>query len=188
MKLNEKLNLQIKGEGTPLIRYPGDKLWSGLSLPMMSHGYEVQMTPLQILTFYNAVANDGKMMRPRFVTEILRNGTVIKRFGPEVIINSIASRSTIRKAKKMMEGVVEHGTATNLNNQNYKIAGKTGTAQIAKGKSGYRQDAVNILPGLFCRLFSCRESSLLLYCCCQCSFKWSLLWQSGCRCGLQGDF
>ncbi len=142
MKLNEKLNLQIKGEGTPLIRYPGDKLWSGLSLPMMSHGYEVQMTPLQILTFYNAVANDGKMVRPRFVTEILRNGSVIKRYGTEVIINSIASRSTIRKAKKMMEGVVEHGTATNLNNQNYKIAGKTGTAQIAKGKSGYRQDAV----------------------------------------------
>jgi cell division protein FtsI (penicillin-binding protein 3) len=142
MKLNEKLNLQIKGEGAPLIRYPGDKLWSGLSLPMMSHGYEVQMTPLQILTFYNAVANDGKMVRPRFVTEILRNGTLIKRYGPEVIINSIASRSTIRKAKKMMEGVVEHGTATNLNNQNYKIAGKTGTAQIAKGKYGYRQDAV----------------------------------------------
>jgi cell division protein FtsI (penicillin-binding protein 3) len=142
MRLNEKLNLQIKGEGAPLIRYPGDKLWSGLSLPMMSHGYEVQMTPLQILTFYNAVANDGKMVRPRFVTEILRNGAVIKRYGPEVIINSIASRSTIRKAKKMMEGVVEHGTATNLNNQNYKIAGKTGTAQIAKGKSGYRQDAV----------------------------------------------
>jgi cell division protein FtsI (penicillin-binding protein 3) len=142
MKLNEKLDLQIKGEGTPLIRYPGDKLWSGLSLPMMSHGYEIQMTPLQILTFYNAVANDGKMVRPRFVTEILRNGTVIKRYGPEIIINSIASRSTIRKAKKMMEGVVERGTATNLNNQNYKIAGKTGTAQIAKGKSGYRQDAV----------------------------------------------
>jgi cell division protein FtsI (penicillin-binding protein 3) len=141
MKLNEKLDLQIKGEGTPLIRYPGDKLWSGLSLPMMSHGYEVQMTPLQILTFYNAVANDGKMMRPRFVTGILRNGTVVKNYEPEVIINSIASRSTIRKAKKMMEGVVEQGTATNLKNANYKIAGKTGTAQIAKDKYGYRQGA-----------------------------------------------
>ena len=107
MKLNEKLNIQLKGEGDPLIRYPGDKLWSGLSLPMMSHGYEVQMTPLQILTFYNAVANDGRMMRPRFVTAILRNGSVIKSYEPEVIINSIASRSTIRKAKKMMEGVVQ---------------------------------------------------------------------------------
>jgi cell division protein FtsI (penicillin-binding protein 3) len=138
MKLNQKLDLQLKGEGEPLIRYPGDKLWSGLSLPMMSHGYEVQMTPLQILTFYNAVANDGKMMKPRFVTAIMRNGSVVKRYETEVIINSIASRSTIRKAKKMMEGVVLHGTATNLKNTNYQIAGKTGTAQIAKNKSGYR--------------------------------------------------
>jgi cell division protein FtsI (penicillin-binding protein 3) len=139
MKLNQQLDLQIKGEGKPLIRYPGDKLWSGLSLPMMSHGYEVQMTPLQILTFYNAVANDGKMMRPRFVTSILRNGSVVKSFGTDVIINSIASRSTIKKTKAMMEGVVEHGTATNLKNSNYKIAGKTGTAQIARNNLGYRQ-------------------------------------------------
>jgi len=141
MKLNQKLDLQLQGEGSPLIRYPGDKLWSGLSLPMMSHGYEVQMTPLQVLTFYNAVANDGKMMKPRFVTAVLRNGSVMRRFEPEVIVNSIASRSTIRKAKSMMEGVVEYGTAINLKNSNYKIAGKTGTAQIAKGNRGYRQGA-----------------------------------------------
>lgn len=138
MRLNKPLELQIKGEGEPLIRYPGDKLWSGLSLPMMSHGYEVQLTPLQILAFYNAVANDGRMMRPFFVSAVMRNGSVIKSYEPEVIINSIASRSTIRKAKKMMEGVVENGTATNLKNPNYKIAGKTGTAQIAKDKYGYR--------------------------------------------------
>ncbi len=141
MKLNEKLNLQIKGEGEPLIRYPGDKFWSGLSLPMMSHGYEVQLTPLQILTFYNAVANNGRMMRPRLVTEIRRNGHVIKNFETEVIINSIASRSTIRKAKKMLEGVVERGTAANLKDADYKIAGKTGTAQIAKEKYGYKSGA-----------------------------------------------
>jgi len=141
MKLNQKLGIQILGEGSPVIRYPGDKYWAGLSLPMMSHGYEVQMTPLQILTFYNAVANNGRMMKPRFVTAVLHKGTVIKRFDPYVISNSIASRSTIRKAQKMMEGVVEHGTATNLRNVNYKIAGKTGTAQIAKDKKGYRQGA-----------------------------------------------
>ncbi len=141
MRLNQKLDLQINGEGTPLIRYPGEKLWSGLSLPMMSHGYEVQMTPLQILTFYNAVANNGRMMKPRLVTAILHNGTIVKRFDTDVITNSIASRSTINKAKKMMEGVVEHGTATNLKNSNYNIAGKTGTAQIAKNKLGYRQNA-----------------------------------------------
>jgi cell division protein FtsI (penicillin-binding protein 3) len=139
MRLNEKLDLQIRGEGVPIIRYPGDKLWSGLSLPMMSHGYEVQMTPLQVLTFYNAVANDGKMVKPRFVTAVLHNGAVVKSYEREILVNSIASRSTIRKAKAMMEGVVEHGTATNLKNPNYKIAGKTGTAQIAKGSKGYRQ-------------------------------------------------
>jgi cell division protein FtsI (penicillin-binding protein 3) len=138
MRLNKPLEVQLKGEGEPLIRYPGDKLWSGLSLAMMSHGYEVQLTPLQILTFYNAVANDGKMMRPLFVSAVMRNGRVISSYEPEVIINSIASRSTIRKAKKMMEGVVDHGTATNLRNSNYKIAGKTGTAQIARDKYGYR--------------------------------------------------
>ncbi|HLN56028.1 MAG TPA: penicillin-binding protein [Bacteroidales bacterium] len=143
MRLNEKLGLQIKGEGTPVIRYPGEKYWSGLSLPMMSHGYEVQMTPLQILTFYNAVANDGRMVKPRFVTAIMRNGSVIRNFDREVIVNSIASRSTVRKARAMMEGVVEHGTATNLKNANYKIAGKTGTAQIAKGSSGYRQQGIS---------------------------------------------
>ncbi|NLV19128.1 MAG: transpeptidase family protein [Bacteroidetes bacterium] len=138
MRLNKKLDIQLKGEGEPLIRYPGDKFWSGLSLPMMSHGYEVQLTPLQILTFYNAVANDGKMMKPRFVSAVTRNGRVIKSFEPTVIVNSIASRSTIKKARNMMEGVVESGTAENLKNADYKIAGKTGTAQIARGKSGYR--------------------------------------------------
>jgi cell division protein FtsI (penicillin-binding protein 3) len=152
MRLNEKLDIQLKGEGTPLIRYPGDKLWSGLSLPMMSHGYEVQLTPLQILTFYNAVANDGKMVKPRFVTAVLRNGSVIRSFDREIIINSIASGSTIRKARKMMEGVVEHGTATNLKNPNYRIAGKTGTAQIAKGKSGYRQAGLSYQAS-FCGYF-----------------------------------
>jgi Cell division protein FtsI/penicillin-binding protein 2 len=138
MRLNDKLDIQLKGEGSPLIRYPGDKLWSGISLPMMAHGYEVQLTPLQVLTFYNGVANNGRMMKPRFVTAIMRNGNVLKHYNTDVIINSLASRSTIRKAKAMMEGVVDHGTAVNLRNPNYKIAGKTGTAQIAKGKSGYK--------------------------------------------------
>src|SRR5664280_83871 len=71
MRLNEKLDIQLKGEGSPLIRYPGDKLWSGISLPMMAHGYEVQLTPLQVLTFYNGVANNGRMMKPRFVLSLI---------------------------------------------------------------------------------------------------------------------
>ncbi|MBE0666275.1 MAG: PASTA domain-containing protein, partial [Bacteroidales bacterium] len=138
MKLNRTLDLQIKGEGQPLIRYPGDKLWSGISLPMMSYGYEVHLTPLQILTFYNAVANDGKMMKPRFVTEIRDGRWIVKTYDTEVITNAVCSRSTVRKAQTLLEGVVERGTAMNLKNSNYKIAGKTGTAQIANEKYGYR--------------------------------------------------
>ena len=138
MKINKPLDLQIKGEGKPVIRGPGDKLWSGISLPMMSHGYEVQMTPLQILTFYNAVANDGKMVKPRFVSEVRDGNRVVKSFDTEVITNAICSRSTVRKAQSLLEGVVENGTAKNLKNNNYKIAGKTGTAQIANAKHGYR--------------------------------------------------
>jgi cell division protein FtsI (penicillin-binding protein 3) len=140
MGLNEKVGIEIKGEGSPLIRYPGDKFWSGISLPMMSHGYEVQMTPLQILTFYNAVANDGKMMRPRIVKEVRYHGEILESFESEVLRSSICSRSTINMIKELLEGVVNNGTATNLKNDTYRIAGKTGTAQIANDKYGYKQD------------------------------------------------
>ena len=141
MQIDKPLGLQIQGEGKPVIRYPGDKLWSGISLPMMSHGYEVLMTPLQILTFYNAVANDGKMVKPRFVKEVRDGNWTVKSFETEVITNAICSRSTINKAQSLLEGVVENGTAKNLKNSNYKIAGKTGTAQIANAKHGYRSGA-----------------------------------------------
>ena len=138
MQINKPLDLQIRGEGKPVIRAPGEKLWSGISLPMMAHGYEVQMTPLQILTFYNAVANGGKMVKPRFVTEVRDGNWIVKAYEPEVITNAICSHSTINKARSLLEGVVENGTAKNLKNSNYKIAGKTGTAQIANAKYGYR--------------------------------------------------
>lgn len=138
MRLNEKLGVEIKGEGKPFIRYPGDKYWSGLSLPMISIGYEVRQTPLQILTFYNAVANNGKMVKPKFVREIRYHGKKIRNFDIEVLNPSICSDETIRKAREILEGVVENGTAKNLKNDNYKIAGKTGTAQIANDKYGYK--------------------------------------------------
>ncbi|HKL67398.1 MAG TPA: penicillin-binding protein, partial [Bacteroidales bacterium] len=138
MGLNDKVGIDIKGEGVPLIRYPGDKYWSGISLPMMSHGYEVQMTPLQVLTFYNAVANGGRMMKPRIVREVRYHGQTIERIEPDVLNPAICSKSTIEKARSLLKGVVERGTATNLNNGIYKIAGKTGTAQIANEKYGYK--------------------------------------------------
>lgn len=139
--LNKKAGLQILGEGEPDIKYPGSKYWSGISMAMMSHGYEVRLTPLQVLTFYNAVANNGKMVKPKFVNELRYHGKTIRSFETEVLVPSIASTSTLRKVRKMLEGVVEHGTAMNLRDSSLKIAGKTGTAQIAKKNQGYRQNA-----------------------------------------------
>ncbi|MGE0562098.1 MAG: penicillin-binding protein [Flavobacteriales bacterium] len=141
MNLGKKLGLEIAGEGQPLIKNTSDASWSGLSLPWMSIGYEIHLTPLQILTFYNAVANDGKMVKPRFVSHINQRGQVVKEIKTEVINNSICSKKTIEMAKKMLEGVVENGTAKNLKNANFKIAGKTGTAQIANKSGGYKNAA-----------------------------------------------
>ena len=138
MNLGQPLGIELAGEGKPLIKSPSDKSWSGTTLPWMSIGYEVRLTPLQILAFYNAVANDGKMVRPRFAKAIAANGEVIREL-PTVVLNpSIASKETIKKAKEMLEGVVENGTAKNLKNSVFKIAGKTGTAQIANDKYGYK--------------------------------------------------
>jgi cell division protein FtsI (penicillin-binding protein 3) len=141
MHLNEPLGLEIRGEGEPLIRYPGDDYWSGISLPMMSHGYEVRMTPLQILTFYNAVANGGVMVKPRMVESVRYYGKTVKKFNTRVIDHSICSDETLEKVKIMLEGVVENGTARNLSNENFRIAGKTGTTQIAYAKYGYSVDS-----------------------------------------------
>ncbi|MFO7756581.1 MAG: penicillin-binding protein [Bacteroidales bacterium] len=137
MGLNEKTGIDIRGEGKPLIRYPGDKYWSGISLPMMSYGYEVQLTPLQILTLYNAVANGGRMMKPRIVKQVRYHGTTVKEIKTEVLNPAICSGSTTEKIRTLLKGVVENGTAMNLDNDMYSIAGKTGTAQIANDKYGY---------------------------------------------------
>ncbi len=142
MNLNEKTGVEIRGEGAPDIKYPGDKFWSGISLPMMSIGYEVRMTPLQILAFYNAIANNGKMVKPRFVSALQYHGNIVEEFPVEVINPSVGSASTIKSARKILEGVVESGTAINLSNANYKIAGKTGTAQIANEKYGYKMNSL----------------------------------------------
>jgi cell division protein FtsI (penicillin-binding protein 3) len=138
MRLNETLGIDIKGEGKPEIRYPGDKFWSGISLPMMAHGYEVRITPLQTLTFYNAIANNGKMVKPRFVKEIRYHGKLVRKFNTEILQSSVCSRSTLHKVRKILEGVVESGTAKNLNNPMIRIAGKTGTNQIYNKKYGYK--------------------------------------------------
>jgi cell division protein FtsI (penicillin-binding protein 3) len=149
MSLNEKTDIKLPGEADPFIKNTKHPSWSKVSLPFMSIGYEVKLTPLQILTFYNAVANDGRMVKPMFVKEIQHSGHTVKTFKTEVINSSICSRSSIRKAKEILEGVVERGTAITLSKSVYKIAGKTGTAQIAgKGydKSNYNASFVGYFP------------------------------------------
>ena len=132
--LHEPLNLQVTGEGLPVIKDTKNKLWSSTSLPWMSIGYEVQLTPLQLLTFYNAVANNGRMVKPKFVDEIQEHGKTIKKFDTEIIADSIFSAATLAKARAMLEAVVDSGTARNIKNSYYKIAGKTGTAQVGYSK------------------------------------------------------
>lgn len=92
MQLNKKVGIELLGEGEPYIKYPTDKDWSGISLPWMSIGYEVKLTPLQVLAFYNAIANNGKRMKPRLVKEIRNRGDVVKRFGTEVMDRHIWQR------------------------------------------------------------------------------------------------
>ncbi len=138
MRLHEPLGLTIAGEGSPYIRRPGDAGWSQVSLPWMAIGYEVSLTPLQTLAFYNAVANGGRMMKPIFVSEIRQSGRTVKRFHPEVLQRSVASPKTLEMARDILLEVVENGTARNIHTPAYPIAGKTGTAQVAQAASGYR--------------------------------------------------
>ena len=131
MGLHEELGMPIKGEGSPVIRYPGDKGWSGISLAWMSHGYEVAMTPLQTLAFYNAIANGGELLRPRLIKEVREWDKTIYQFEKEVLNSSISSEETIEKVQDLLKQVVENenGTGHRLYSPNFSMAGKTGTAQ-----------------------------------------------------------
>lgn len=136
--------VRIPGEGMPTLRGPEDKkMWSGVSLPWMSIGYEVTATPLGILTFYNGIANGGRMMQPQFVTRVTCNGREVERFDPVALQERMCSPSTLAKVRSMLEGVVDTGSATNLRKAHFRIAGKTGTAQIAADKAGYRVNGMS---------------------------------------------
>ncbi len=155
--IDKPLGIALPGEAKPYIKDTKSKLWSGLSLPLMSIGYEEKLTPLQTLNFYNTVANNGKMMRPQFVKEIRRKGQLIKSFPPIVINPAICSKNTIDKAREMMEGVVKEGTATFLRTAPYQIAAKTGTAQIALGNKGYTQDGKKTYMASLCGYFPAKD-------------------------------
>ncbi len=152
MSLNKPLGLKIKGEGMPKIKHPSNKkTWYGTSLPWMAIGYELTITPLQTLTYYNAIANNGIMVKPMFVSQIKEGGTTISKFNTEIINNAIVSQATVDSAKSLLEGVIKRGTGKRaFKNCQYKVAGKTGTAQIATNgkynKKNYNASFVGYFP------------------------------------------
>ena len=138
MGLNNQLDLELIGEGKPIFTHPSDKKnWDGLDLPWMAFGYGISLTPLQTLTFYNAIANNGKMVKPRFLKEVRSFDNVIETFDTQIINSSICSNETINKVKQMMLNVVakKHGTAHNIYDKNFSMAGKTGTCQTEYWKN-----------------------------------------------------
>jgi cell division protein FtsI (penicillin-binding protein 3) len=138
--LNEKLGLQIPGEAQPVVKNPNNTSWNkNMTLPQMAYGYEMQLTPLKMLSFYNAVANNGKYIAPIFVKEIRRLNNTVEQFHARVINEKICSDVTLKKMREMLEAVVTEGTGkTIIYNPLYRIAGKTGTAQVADGNKGYK--------------------------------------------------
>jgi len=149
--LDKLTGIDIAGEGRPLIKTPYNlkQLWSKTSLAWMAHGYETQLTPLQMLTFYNAVANNGKMMQPHLVSGIWSHGEEIKSFPPKVLEEKIASDTTIRLAKELLEGVVLRGTAKKYKTDLYSFAGKTGTSSLDYGgikRGRYRASFIGYFP------------------------------------------
>ena len=152
MDLNHKLDLPIIGEPEPIIPHPDDKKrWSGIALQWMAYGYGVSFTPLQTLAFYNAIANDGEMVRPQFLKEVKEFDKVVVPFKKEVINPQICSKETVAKMKQLMINVVEkeHGTGHRLYSSNFSMAGKTGTCQKDyrdKDKLNYISSFVGFFP------------------------------------------
>jgi cell division protein FtsI (penicillin-binding protein 3) len=136
MGLNKPLGLCLKGEGIPFVPQPNTPKWNGISLPWMAFGYGVEVTPMQTLTLYNAIANNGQMIKPQFVSEIRDKNKTIKKFEKEIINPKICSEETVKKLKALLENVVKKGTAKSIYSKDFSIAGKTGTAQGNYGING----------------------------------------------------
>lgn len=134
--LNTRLHLPFRGEGIPYVQHPSDKTWNGLSLPWMAFGYGVSITPLQTLTLYNAVANNGVMVKPMFVSEIKEWDKTIKKYDTQIINPKICSDNTLKKLKVLLQNVVKYGTGKKIYSKDFSMAGKTGTAQANYGTNG----------------------------------------------------
>ena len=137
LHLDQHSGVGLIGETNPIIKTPKSKTWSATTLPWMAFGYEVLVSPMQTLMLYNAVANNGKMMKPYLVNSIQQNGLTVRQNAPETLEESICSNETLKQLKICLEGVVTEGTGKGLQNPFYTIAGKTGTALVANGSHGY---------------------------------------------------
>lgn len=137
LKLDKPTGIDLVGEDQPVIKTTASRTWSATSLPWMAFGYEVLISPLQTCMLYNAVANNGKMMKPYLVNSINEYGKPVKTFEPAVMMDSICSSNTLTQVKAMLEGVVMNGTARSLWSPYYSFAGKTGTALVANANRGY---------------------------------------------------
>ncbi len=137
LRMDTLTGIDVRGEIKPVVYRPGNSQWSRTALPWMAFGYNLLVTPLQTLSLYNAVANNGVMMKPYLVNEISQDGISYKKFEPVVVNDSICSASTLKSLKECLEGVMLEGTGVSLQSRQYKIAGKTGTALVANGKRGY---------------------------------------------------
>jgi len=149
MGLNRKIGLEIKGEGSPKIPHPDDSNWYGTTLPWMSFGYGVSITPLQTLAFYNAIANDGVMIKPRLIKEVRDRDKIIYDYNEPVIQNSVCSKETAEKVREMMRQTVKRGTATNIYNENFSMAGKTGTCLTGYGAGKGGSEYIASFAGYF---------------------------------------
>ena len=140
LRFDQQTGIDLLGESRPVVKTPKSKSWSSTSLPWMSFGYEVLVSPLQTLMLYNAVANDGRMMKPYLVNAVMENGAKVKENQPEVLEESICSEKTLKLLQECLEGVCTDGTAADLmRGAPYKAAGKTGTALMANGNKGYSE-------------------------------------------------
>lgn len=150
MGLNKPLGLPFKGEGIPVVHQPGEKGWDRNTLPWMAFGYSVAVTPLQTLTLYNAIANNGEMVKPQFVSEIKEWNKTIKKYDKKVINKSICDQETITKLKAILKNVVKRGTGSKLYSKDFSMAGKTGTAQVdyhkKDGSMYYASSFVGFFP------------------------------------------
>jgi cell division protein FtsI (penicillin-binding protein 3) len=127
--LTKRINFQMSGEATPSVKRPTDPTWSGASLPWMSVGYEMKLSPLHTLTFCNALANGGRMIQPYIVKHVIKANEMVREFQPRILNERVCSDRTLGIMRSLMEGVVERGTASNIRSDHYKIAGKTGTSE-----------------------------------------------------------